>query len=67
MAIDRPSLAVVHLLRSGQPAHSAPKVTVRDGLIGRVCPAGQVTVRSSSLMVKSLAVISASIAQHSPA
>src|SRR5712692_3971671 len=27
--IDRPSLAVVHCARSGQPAHAAPKVTDR--------------------------------------
>jgi hypothetical protein len=53
MVIDRPSLAVVHRWRSGQPAHAAPKVTVRAGLIGRVTPAGQVTVPWSSLMAKS--------------
>ena len=42
--MDRPSLAVVHCWRSGQPAQAAPKVTVRVLLIGRVMPAGQVTV-----------------------
>jgi len=29
MVIDRPSLAVVHRARSGQAAHTGPKVTVR--------------------------------------
>ncbi len=53
MAMDRPFLAAVHLSRSGQPAQAAPKVTVRAGLIGRVTPAGQVTVPASSLTVKS--------------
>jgi hypothetical protein len=56
MVIDRPSLAVVHRWRSEQPAHAAPKVTVRAGLICRVTPAGQVTVPWPSSMVKSSAV-----------
>ena len=41
------------LCRSGQPAHTAPKVAYRLVLIVRVCPAGQVTVPSSSLIAKS--------------
>src|SRR5260370_41501854 len=53
MLIDRPSAAVVHRCRSGQPTHSLPKVTVRFGLIGRVCPAGQVTAPAGSSMAKS--------------
>jgi hypothetical protein len=40
--------------RLPRPAQAAPKVTVRmAALIGRVCPAGQVTVPASSLMVTS--------------
>jgi hypothetical protein len=35
----------------GSP-HSPPKVTVRRGLIGPVCPAGQVTAPACSSMVK---------------
>ena len=54
--MDRPSLAVVHQGRSGQPAQAAPKATARAGLIGRVMPAGQVTVPACSSMVKSSAV-----------
>ena len=53
MLIDRPSLAVVHRARSGQSAHTAPKVTVRFGLMVRVCPPGQVTVPACSSMAKS--------------
>jgi hypothetical protein len=55
MLIDRPSAAVVvvHRCRSRQPTHSLPKVTVRLGLIGRVCPAGQLTAPAGSSMVKS--------------
>jgi hypothetical protein len=53
MVIDRPVLAVVHRARSGQSAHSFPKVTVRDLVIGRVCLPGQVTVPRSSSIVKS--------------
>lgn len=53
MLIDRPSAAVVHRSRGGQPAHSLPTVTVRFGLIDRVCPAGQQTVRTCSSMAKS--------------
>jgi hypothetical protein len=53
MVMDRPSRAVVHRSRSGHPAHTEPKVTVRAGLIGRVCLAGQVTMPAPSTMVKS--------------
>ncbi len=63
MVIDRPPPAVVvvvvvvmmvvHRWRSGQPAHAAPKVTVRVLVIWRECPAGQVTVPCCSSMVKS--------------
>jgi hypothetical protein len=56
MVIDRPALAVVQRARSGQSAHSLPKVTVRFALIGRVCPPGQVTVLAWSSMVKSSTV-----------
>jgi hypothetical protein len=56
MVIDRPVLAVVQRARSGQSAHSLPKVTVRFALIGRVCPAGQVTVPVCSSMVNSSGV-----------
>ena len=54
--MDRPSRAVVHRSRSGHSAHKEPKVTVWAGLIGRVCPAGQVTMPAPSSMVKSSAV-----------
>jgi hypothetical protein len=54
MVMDRPSLAVVHLPRSGQPTQAAPKVTVRVLVIGRVNPVGQVTVPALSSMAKSL-------------
>ncbi|HEY5855654.1 MAG TPA: hypothetical protein VIW24_16810 [Aldersonia sp.] len=53
MLIDRPSRTVVQRSRSGQPAHSAPKVTVRFGLIARVCPPGPVTVPAGPSMLKS--------------
>ena len=53
MSSDRPSLAVVHRSRSGQPAQTGPKVTYRLLLIGRTCPAGQLTVPCSSSRMKS--------------
>jgi hypothetical protein len=53
MVMVRPLVAVVQRARSGQSAHARPKVTVRFGLIVRVCPPGQVTVRACSSMVKS--------------
>jgi len=53
MVIDRPSLAVVHLARSGQPAQAAPKVTVLVLVSGRVTPAGQVTAPACSSTAKS--------------
>src|ERR1039457_2801542 len=51
MAMDRPSLAVVHRLRIGQAAQAAPKVTVLVLLIWRTCPAGQVRQMSKTRTV----------------
>ena len=46
--------AVVQRARSGQPRQAAPKVTaLRSRVIGRVSPAGQVTVPAASSTVKS--------------
>jgi hypothetical protein len=53
IVIDWPSLAVVHLGRSGQLAQAAPKAAVWFWLIGRVTSAGQVTVPLCSSTVKS--------------
>ena len=49
--ILRPVLDFVQRWRSGQPVHSVPKLATRVALIGRVCPAGLVTVPAGSSMV----------------
>jgi hypothetical protein len=53
VVIDRLALAVVQRSRSGQSAQILPEVTAGLVLMGRVCPAGQVTVLACSLMSKS--------------
>ncbi len=55
--ILRPVLDLVHRSRRGQSRHSAPKVATRVfSLIGRVLPAGQLTVPACSSTVKSSTV-----------
>jgi hypothetical protein len=44
-------LLVVQRCRSGQPQQAASKLTVRRALMGRVMPAGQVTVPAVSSTV----------------
>jgi hypothetical protein len=49
-------LAVVHLSRRAQSRQAAPKITALRAVIGRVIPAGQVTVAAAALTVKSWGV-----------